>query len=35
MIGVTAPDEARADFPMPPYGFAEASGEALGVLNEQ
>ena len=32
VAGVTAPDEQRADFPQPPYQFAEASQEALQVL---
>ncbi len=31
--GVMNPDEARSDYPAAPYSFAEASGEALTVLN--
>lgn len=31
--GVMNPDEARSDYPEAPYSFAEASGEALTVLN--
>lgn len=30
--GVTNPNEARSDWPVAPYSFQEASGEALAVL---
>jgi len=30
--GVTNPDEARSDWPVAPWSFQEASGEALAVL---
>lgn len=30
--GVTNPDGARSDYPASPYSFAEASGEALALL---
>lgn len=33
VAGVMNPDEARSDYPAAPYSFAEASGEALTVLN--
>ena len=32
VAGVTNPDEARSDWPVAPYGFQEASGEALAAL---
>ena len=31
--GVTNPDEARSDWPVAPWSFTEASGEALANLN--
>jgi len=33
VAGVTNPSEERSDYPASPYSFAEASGEALAVLN--
>jgi hypothetical protein len=32
VAGVTAPDEKRSDYPVAPFSFEEASGEALAVL---
>jgi hypothetical protein len=33
VAGVTAPDEARSDWPASPYSFEEASQQALSQLN--
>jgi hypothetical protein len=33
VAGVTAPDEKRSDYPVAPFSFEEASGEALQTLN--
>lgn len=32
VAGVTNPDEARSDWPVAPWSFTEASGEALAAL---
>jgi hypothetical protein len=32
VAGVTNPDEARSDWPVAPWSFQEASGEALAAL---
>jgi hypothetical protein len=33
VAGVTAPDDKRSDYPVAPFSFEEASGEALQTLN--
>jgi hypothetical protein len=32
VAGVTAPDDKRSDYPVAPFSFEQASGEALSVL---